>query len=102
MIVETAILESLEAIVSSLGVSVVSHNKVVDSLNNIMSCNSWSSILHALANLWQFLVLVVQHAADFALLGFSELSHVIIVIIVVASLRHVDEFVALIRNCTHT
>ena len=51
VVVETAIFKSLEALISCLGVGVVSHNKVVDSLNNVMSGDHWAYI-SASSALW--------------------------------------------------
>ena len=84
MVVETAILQSLEPIVSGLVVHIIGHNKVVDSLHHVVGGNHWPSVGHTLAHCGQFLVLVSEHGGDLALLCLCELSHIVIVVVVVA------------------
>ena len=97
MVVETAILKSLEAVVGSLGMSIVSHNEVMHSLHYVVSGDSWTTVCHTLAHFWQFSVLVCHHFVDFVLLSLCELSHIIIfIIVVVTGFGHLHKTVALL------
>ena len=77
---------------------IIGHDEVVDSLHNVVSCNHWSSIGHALAHFGQFLVLVLEHGGNLALLCLSELSHIVIIVVVVALFGHSHETIALIQT----